>query len=581
MSSLHDELINDLGSSDESDGEHEVTHDTREDDVIDVSYENLSDEHGREKKGQNGDDDLRRHVPPTLLDQLNELELQVLRHGPDSSDRMIDVTEEQSGTISSGPGVAVKNSDGVTTPNDRRNANTDTKYQIVISCAAVVGQVDEVITSLHVRLMTFYRPGFPELETLVVNAMDYARVVTLAHQHHGDYSKIDLRPILPSASVITVQITASSTAGRKLTAHEWQLLSNVANAMLQLDRKRSALLAYIQFHASSVAPNLVAIVGGVVAAKLIAQVGGLEPLAAMPSGNLKVIGKTGSVISSSSSSTTAGSMKHSSDHPFVDDDRADHHKDSHKGRHDGFIHACPLVMQLPPKLRRKAGDIVAGKASLAARVDAQRSSRDGSMGQSLRQALDAKFIQMQERPPAKSAKPLPVPGDEAKRRHRGGARARKEKERLGLTEAWKLSNRVKFGVAETARGNDLENEGLGMLGAPDSQRLKVRTSKARGVSLAAKRKLEKHQKKEGISEAEKLGITSDMLFSVPPPVNESPASHAPPPNTVAPPPGVGFPGAASSAGLSGDGSVKPVNYFTPTTPFLGVDKKSRQIKKTT
>lgn len=580
MSSLHDELINDLGGSDDSDGEHEEIQDTREDGAIDVSYENVSDEHGREKKGQNGDDDLRRHVPPILLDKLNELESQVLSHGPDSSDHMIDVTEDQSGTIPSGAGVAVKNSDGMTTPNDRRNANTDTEYKIVISCAAVVGQVDEVITSLHVRLMTLYRPGFPELETLIVNEMDYARVVTLAYQQHGDYSKIDLRSILPSASVITVQITASSTAGRKLTPHEWQLLSNVANAMLQLDRKRSALLAYIQYHASSVAPNLVAIVGGVVAAKLIAQVGGLAPLAAMPGGNLKVIGKTGSVISSSSS-TTAGSVKHSSDHPLGEEEKADHHKDSHKGRHDGFIHACPLVMQLPPKLRRKAGDIVAGKASLAARVDAQRSSRDGSMGQSLRQALDAKFIQMQERPPAKSAKPLPVPGDEAKRRHRGGARARKEKERLGLTEAWKLSNRVKFGVAETARGNDLENEGLGMLGAPDSQRLKVRTSKARGVSLAAKRKLAKHQKKEGISEAEKLGITSDVLFSVPPPMNESSASNAPPSNTLAAPPGVGFTGAARSAGPSGDESVKPVNYFTPTTPFLGVDKKSRQIKKTT
>lgn len=97
--------------------------------------------------------------------------------------------------------------------------------------------------------------------------MDYAHVVTLACRHHGDYSKVDLRPILPSASVITIHITAFSKAGRKLSAQEWQLLSKVENA-LKLDRKHVVFLSYIQYHAGEVVPNLVAIVGGVLAAKL-------------------------------------------------------------------------------------------------------------------------------------------------------------------------------------------------------------------------------------------------------------------------------------------------------------------------
>lgn len=549
MSSLADRLIDDLGGSDDSDTEHDEQNKLdatpganpgeADEDLI------LPDQSSQRNPAQSAND-LGRHVPVAFLDKLRNLETQVTNLGSSADDMVTDtLTEERS--------------------NDMRD---NVQYKVVIACAAIIGQVDEVIASLHTRLTTLYRPGFPELETLVVNAMDYARVVSLACESEGDFSSINLRPVLPSASVITVQITASSTAGRKLSHDEWKQVAGVSDAMLQLDRKRTTLLSYIQSHAKSVAPNLVAVVGGVIAAKLIAQAGGLEPLAAMPGGNLKVIGKSGNSVTSSS--------KPASDVP--DDDKNDHTKDSHKGRHGGFIHLCPIVLQLPPKHRRKAGDIVAGKASLAARVDAQRQARDGSMGRKLYNALDAKFIQMQQRPPAKSAKPLPIPGDEAKRRHRGGARARKEKERLGLTEAWKLANRQKFGVAETVRGNDLENEGLGMLGAPDSQRLKVATTKARGVSLAAKRKLEKHKKKEGVSDAEKFGISSDVIFSVPPPPSDNASTSQTTSNVAG---SSTAPGQPSNLLNVTKGQPQPANYFTPSTPFLGVDKKSRPISKET
>jgi U4/U6 small nuclear ribonucleoprotein PRP31 len=54
-------------------------------------------------------------------------------------------------------------------------------------------------------------------------------------------------------------------------------------------------------------------------------------------------------------------------------------------------------------------------------------------GQKFKSEMAAKIEKWQEPPPAKTAKPLPAPDAEAKKR-RGGRRLRKMKERYGLTD---------------------------------------------------------------------------------------------------------------------------------------------------
>lgn len=422
---------------------------------------------------------------------------------------------------------------------DKHEDISNGEYALVTDCAVAIADVDEAIVSLHQSLLSAYSPAFPELETLILNPMDYARVARLAAEH-TDLSAVDFRPILPSASVITVQVTASSSAGRPLSKSERLRVCAIADAMTTFDERREELLEHIVRRANNTAPNLVALVGGVVAAKLIAYAGGLRSLAEMPSGNVKVLGKAKKALVGTSSRTTR--------------------------LHDGVIQTCPIVNGLPPKMRPKAGSVVAGKACLAARVDACRESTDGAMGAALHDTLVAKFAKMQERPPARTAKPLPIPGDETKRRHRGGARARKEKERLGLTEARKLANRLKFGEPELIKGNDLENEGFGMLGASDSHRLKIHSKKTDSVSVAAKRKLEKQKKREGQSEADRLGITSNILLVS---KDSAPESKT---NTSAAEEPVG-------RGMSVLQETKS-KYFTPLTPFLGVGRSDREIQKT-
>jgi U4/U6 small nuclear ribonucleoprotein PRP31 len=99
-----------------------------------------------------------------------------------------------------------------------------------------------------------------------------------------------------------------------------------------------------------------------------------------------------------------------------------------------------------------------------------------------------KIEKWQEPPPAKTAKVLPVPDGEAKKR-RGGKRYRKMKERFGMTDLRKQANRMMFNQAEEEFVDGEDTIGLGVIGKEGSGRL-------RAVALQQRQKLSaKAQKK--------------------------------------------------------------------------------------
>ncbi len=69
-----------------------------------------------------------------------------------------------------------------------------------------------------------YRVRFPELESLVHHPVDYARVVA-AIGNESDITNVDLDGVLPSATIMVVSVTASTTAGQPLPELELQQVS--------------------------------------------------------------------------------------------------------------------------------------------------------------------------------------------------------------------------------------------------------------------------------------------------------------------------------------------------------------------
>ncbi len=75
--------------------------------------------------------------------------------------------------------------------------------------------IDAEIALVHGLARDAYRPKFPELESLVHHAVDYARVLA-AIGNEMDLTLVDLEHVLPQATIMVVSVTASTTSGKPL-----------------------------------------------------------------------------------------------------------------------------------------------------------------------------------------------------------------------------------------------------------------------------------------------------------------------------------------------------------------------------
>lgn len=207
---------------------------------------------------------------------------------------------------------------------------------------------------------------------------------------------------------------------------------------MHLAECRKDVLIFLESRMGVLAPNVSAVIGAALAARLITHAGGLTSLARMPAQNIMLVGSTGTTAKTGGSSGT--------------------------GVARGVVYNCDLIQSSPLAVRNRALKLVAGKVSLAARVDSFHESPTGDVGKNLREKIVQSLVKAQEPPPAPMKKSLPIPDDGPKRR-RGGKRHRRAKEKYGLSEFRKHANRLAFGPeAEDEVGQEMEGAGFGMIG---------------------------------------------------------------------------------------------------------------------
>ena len=118
---------------------------------------------------------------------------------------------------------------------------------------------------------------------------------------------------------------------------------SLAERAIGLDDERRELRAFVERRTRSVAPNLAALAGPILAARLIALAGGLKPLARKPSGTVQVLGAEDALFAHLRGH--APSPKH------------------------GLIYTHEAVRTAPAGHRGSAARALAGKLSIAARID--------------------------------------------------------------------------------------------------------------------------------------------------------------------------------------------------------------------
>ena len=154
---------------------------------------------------------------------------------------------------------------------------------------------------------------------------------------------------------------ARALAAREPTGPVEERAVSLARRAVDLADEAEAIRAHVERTAPTVAPNLAEMAGPVLAARLIALAGGLETLAKKPSGTVQVLGAEDALFAHLAG--RAPSPKH------------------------GVIYTHEAVRGTRPEDRGSAARALAGKLSIAARIDHYAGDLRPSVHEDLRERL--------------------------------------------------------------------------------------------------------------------------------------------------------------------------------------------------
>lgn len=247
----------------------------------------------------------------------------------------------------------------------RAAANRDLS---AVQAVRAMDDLDKTLNLLAGRVREWYGLHFPEMDRLVEKHDTYARLVaTLGNRVNFTYDNLVAQDI-PKEKAEELAGTAGKSMGAEIDEPDLVVLQSFCGLMLDLYKFRGKSESYVEDVLKEVAPNMTAIVGAALSARLISIAGSLNNLAKMPASTLQVLGAEKALFRSLK--TGARPPKH------------------------GVIFQYTGIHQSPRWQRGKIARTLSGKLSIAARVDA---FGGNFMGEKLRDAVNKKVAEIKEK----------------------------------------------------------------------------------------------------------------------------------------------------------------------------------------
>lgn len=167
---------------------------------------------------------------------------------------------------------------------------------MIIQAIALLDQLEKDLNVYSMRLKEWYSFHFPELARVVKDNYTYARVVKVI----GDRKEIDeegetlteLQAILEENPEQVQQIlnVAKTSMGMDISSTDLLNILSFANKVINLCEYRQQLADYMDSKMHTIAPNLSALIGETLGARLISKAGSLINLAKCPASTIQVLG---------------------------------------------------------------------------------------------------------------------------------------------------------------------------------------------------------------------------------------------------------------------------------------------------
>jgi len=256
-------------------------------------------------------------------------------------------------------------------------------------------ELDKAINILMARINEWYGLHFPELENLVKDSNEYFKFVSLGLNRNSITEK-DLDSFSFSEKKLDAIFSAAQDSkGGEINSKDLSIISILSDNVINLVKVRDKMLNYISDLMNNVAPNLSAIAGPTIGARLIAKSGGMMKLARLPSSTIQVLGAEKALFRSLKSGSRP--PKH------------------------GIIFQHDKVHSSPKWQRGKIARSLAAKIAIAVRIDVFRGSKEIDIEHS----LDERYREIQE----KYASPVANRNNYSKKKHKKLRRSMNEKRR--------------------------------------------------------------------------------------------------------------------------------------------------------
>lgn len=241
---------------------------------------------------------------------------------------------------------------------------------MIIQAIALLDDLDKELNTYAMRLKEWYGWHFPELAKILVDSVAFARTIN-AIGFRTNTSGTDLTGILPEELIVDVKSAAEISMGTEISNDDLENIKCLADQVISISEYRAELYEYLKNRMMAIAPNLTAMVGELVGARLISRAGSLMSLAKYPASTVQVLGAEKALF-------RAIKTKH--DTPKY-----------------GLIYHASLVGQAGPKLKGKISRVLAARTSLSVRVDALSEDTTAEVGIANRIKVENRLRQLEGR----------------------------------------------------------------------------------------------------------------------------------------------------------------------------------------
>ncbi|GFF36658.1 nucleolar protein 58 [Aspergillus udagawae] len=214
---------------------------------------------------------------------------------------------------------------------------------MIVQAISLLDDLDKELNTYAMRVKEWYGWHFPELAKILNDNIAYAKLV-LKMGMRTNWETADLAEILPEELEGTVKAAADRSMGTEISQEDLENIQALAEQVVGFAEYRQQLAGYLTARMNAIAPNLTALVGDLVGARLIAHAGSLTNLSKSPASTIQILGAEKALFRA---------LKTKHDTPKY-----------------GLIYHASLIGQATGKNKGKMARVLAAKAALGLRVDA-------------------------------------------------------------------------------------------------------------------------------------------------------------------------------------------------------------------